>query len=367
LYKVEFKLIVYTTMTWQTSNTLFENQIRPEHPYFQEAFDFMKIWESGEQEFSLKTSGSSGTPKTITVLRKQLLSSARMTGDILELGSGTKALVCLNIRYIAGTMMLVRGMELGWEMTIEEPSLNPLLGLGQESVFDFVAMVPAQLMTCLQDKSTASRVNKLGKILIGGAPVDVSLLRKIEELSVPVYQSYGMTETVSHVALRRLNGDDAREDYQVLSDIHFGTDERSCLYVGGAVTNGELIQTNDIVEITSSKTFKWLGRADNIINSGGVKIILDKIDEVVAVVMYDLCISVSFFAWYQIDDKWGQKLILILEASEADLSAANLISEIRKRVSEYETPKHVYFVDRFEKTATDKIDKRRTAELLFNS
>jgi O-succinylbenzoic acid--CoA ligase len=351
-------------MIWHTNAILIQTQPAPEHPYFRQAYDFMISWLHGRQEFILHTSGSTGTPKDILIKRSQLSNSALMTGAALDLRSGTRALVCLNIGYIAGIMMLVRGMELDWELSITEPASNPLLDF-KEPDFDFVAMVPLQLSTCLSDERTGNHIDKLGKILLGGAPVGIQLQKQIDLLSIPVYQSYGMTETVSHVALRKLNGSEVENDYKVLPGITFGLDERGCLFFSGAVTNGEKIQTNDLAEITSENTFIWLGRSDNVINSGGVKIILDKVDEVVAAVLYDLGYENNFFSWFETDEKLGQKLILIIQKAGENIAVEMLLDEIRKRISTYETPKHVYFVEDFIKTPTDKIDKRRTALELF--
>ncbi|MCF2501762.1 AMP-binding protein [Dyadobacter sp. CY107] len=353
-------------MPWNTSITAIKTQQRPEHPYFGKAYDFMQSWLNGQQTFTLQTSGSTGDPKPIEVQRRQLVSSAQMTGKALDLGKETRALVCLNVNYIAGLMMLVRGMELDWEMTIIEPSANPLLDVAENAVFDFAALVPLQLLAILDNSNTEDQVSRLGKILLGGAPVNVSLQRKIEALNIPVFQSYGMTETVSHIALRRLNGKNFSEDYHFLPNIDFGTDERGCLQISGPVTNGEIVQTNDLVEI-SGNTFKWIGRADNVINSGGVKIVLDKIDASVGEVFYDLKITNAFFNWSVPDEKLGQKLVLIIEGPASVLGADGIIPEIRKRLSAYETPKHVYFVQHFSKTTTDKVDKRRTVQQLLAS
>lgn len=352
-------------MIWNTNAALIQTQSPPEEPYFRKAYDFMIAWQNGQSEFTLHTSGSTGIPKDILVNRKQLTSSARMTGQALDLGKGTRALVCLNVSYIAGIMMLVRGMELGWELSIVEPSSNPLSEF-TDPAFDFVAMVPLQLSTSLADDNTKRHISNVGKILLGGAPVGIQLQKQIDLLSIPVYQSYGMTETVSHVALRKLNCPEIENDYQVLPGIEFGLDERGCLFVSGTVTNGEKIQTNDLAEITSENTFNWLGRIDNVINSGGVKIVLDKVDEAVAEVFYDLGYENNFFSWFETDELLGQKLILIVQKTEETISGQMLIDEIRKGISTYETPKHVYFVDEFIKTPTDKIDKRRTALALFD-
>jgi O-succinylbenzoic acid--CoA ligase len=326
----------------------------------------MQSWLAGQQTFILQTSGSTGTPKPIEIKRGQLVSSAHMTGKALRHGNGTRALVCLNINYIAGLMMLVRGMELNWNITVVEPSSNPLSEVEENAIFDFAALVPLQLVAMLENPETADQLGRLGKVLLGGAPINVLLQRQIADLNIPVYQSYGMTETVSHIALRRLNGENGPEDYRFLPNINFGTDERGCLYIAGPVTNDEIVQTNDLVEI-SGNTFKWIGRADNVINSGGVKIVLDKVDAEVGEVFFDLNISNSFFSWFVEDEKLGQKLVLIIEGMENAQPPEQIISEIRKRLSAYETPKHVYFAQHFSKTTTDKVDKRRTVQQLLAS
>ena len=323
----------------------------------------MQEWIGGKENFHLRTSGSTGTPKTIVVTRQQLASSAAMTGEALGLGKGTRALVCLNVEYVAGLMMLVRGMELDWELFVVEPSANPLLGFDQDTQFDFAAMVPMQLISSLANPETAGPVNSLGKILLGGAPVSVSLIRQINELKIPVYQSYGMTETVSHIALRRINNEG--ENYQLLPGVEMGVDERGCLFVSGPMTRWEKVQTNDLVKMISETEFTWLGRFDNVINSGGVKIILDRIDEQIAQIFYDLNCKNLFFSWFQEDEKLGQKLILIVQRSEEHFSEKAVMEEIRKRLSTYEVPKHVYLADPFVKTETDKIDKRQTALMLL--
>ncbi|MCF2490971.1 AMP-binding protein [Dyadobacter sp. CY347] len=353
-------------MPWNTSITAIRTQDRPADPYFGKAYDFMQSWLNGQQTFTLQTSGSTGTPKPIEIDRNQLIASAQMTGKALDLGRGTRALVCLNVHYIAGLMMLVRGMELDWEMTIIEPSANPLLEFDSHAEFDFTALVPLQLTAILENPQTEKQIERLGKILLGGAPVNVTLQREIEALTIPIYQSYGMTETVSHIALRRLNGAKSSEDYHFLPNIDFGTDERGCLHISGPVTNGGVVQTNDLVEI-SGNTFKWIGRADNVINSGGVKIVLDKIDERVGEVFYEFKIHNAFFNWSVPDEKLGQKLVLVIEGTENALPVDQIILKIRKRLSAYETPKHVYFVQHFSKTTTDKVDKRHTVQQLLAS
>jgi O-succinylbenzoic acid--CoA ligase len=349
---------------WHTNINQLLAEPRPSDAYLANAYDFMQLWITGTEHFTLQTSGSTGTPKVINITRSQMASSAAMTGQALQLGSGTRALVCLNTNYVAGLMMLVRGLELNWELTIVQPVSNPIQDLRQE--FDFTALVPMQLMACLENDSTRPHVSDLGKILLGGAPVSLTLRNEIEKLQQPVFQSYGMTETVSHVALRRLNGKDHIELYTLLPSVQAGKDDRDCLWVAGPMTNQEMIQTNDLVEFESENSFRWLGRADNVINSGGVKIILDRIDEVVSGILYEIGESAALFSWHEPDEKLGQKLVLFIESERPKLDSEMVIKEIRKHLSAFEIPKHVYFVDRFLKTQTDKIDRRLTASTFFN-
>ncbi|KAA0993099.1 AMP-binding protein [Dyadobacter aurulentus] len=332
---------------------------QPEDAYLAKVHDFMRAWKTGQAEFVLHTSGSTGTPKPIHVFRNQLISSALATGEALNLGAGTRALVCLNVNYIAGLMMLVRGMELNWQLTVIEPSSNPLLDVDDAAEFDFTALVPLQLANILENQLTKNRTGSMGKVLLGGAPVGIRLLNEISGIGIPVFQSYGMTETVSHIALRKLNFPEAEEHYTFLPGLHFGVDERGCLFVSGAVTRNEIVQTNDLVEINGT-TFKWLGRADHVINSGGVKIVLDQVDAIVAQTFFDLEIANAFFSWYINDEKLGQKLVLLVEGKPLTIAAHLILDEIRKRSSAYETPKHIYFADEFAKTPTGKVDKRRS-------
>ncbi len=352
---------------WTTHRERILQEPIPTDPYFQSVYDFAKAWLDGQETFTVTTSGSTGTPKEITLSRTQMAVSARMTGQFLQLTEGTRALICLNVNYIAGMMMLVRGLDLGWRMTIVSPSSNPLLKVPQASIFDFVALVPMQLTAILQNEETVGRVGDLGKILLGGAPVSEILLREIQDIERPVYQSYGMTETVSHVALRRLNDDTQREDYQVLPGIEFDVDARACLNLRGAVTNHEPVQTNDLVEITSPNTFRWLGRADSVINSGGVKISLDKIDKVVGEVLQEMGVATEYFCWHEPDEKLGQKLVVFLEGKSTVLRPKELVEKISARVKRYESPKAVYFAKQFIKTPTAKIDKIATAQQHLNA
>lgn len=345
---------------WKTNKFKILNEPPPNDPYLKKAYIFMIKWLEGLEFMNLKTSGSTGITKSICITRSQFELSAKMTGSAFGIGKGAIALVCLNIDYIAGMMMLIRGLELDWELYIVAPSANPFLAFAENVSFDFVAMVPMQLESVLENEASLEYLKNIKMILLGGAPVSVQLIKKIQKTNNSVYLSYGMTETVSHIALRELNPNEST-DYQAFSEVEIGIDERGCLNIIGAITNQKLIQSNDMVTITSKNRFKWIGRADNVINSGGIKIVLDQVDLKVGEVFDKLNITHPYFSWYEEDAVLGQKLILFLEGVSNYELENKIIFELSVVLSKYETHKGVYFVQNFEKTNTEKIDKGKTA------
>jgi O-succinylbenzoic acid--CoA ligase len=329
----------------------------PTDPYFRQAWEFCQLYSSGKQAFILHTSGSTGEPKPIVLTRAQMQASARMTQKALHLKCGQRALVCLNVAYIAGTMMLVRGMDLGLTMYVVAPSSQPFAELPDDLPIDFMAVVPLQLQTLLETQQH-DRLNTLDVMIVGGAPVNSALLSQIQQLSVPVFSTYGMTETVSHIALQKLNGANASASYTLLEGIEATTDERECLRLRGAVTNHEWIQTNDVVVFTDTTHFQIIGRADNIINSGGVKIQLEKVERAIEQIWNR---PERYFVWWQPDEKLGQKLVLVIENAEA-VHKESLKDKLQLLLNPYEIPREVYHAKKFVETSTGKVDKRRTFE-----
>ena len=338
----------------------FKDLPLPNSEYDQKVFDFCEYWLAGQQEFILKTSGSTGEPKPIILTRFQMEASARLTGKIFQLKPYDKALVCLNVNYIAGIMMLVRGMVLGLELTIIEPNSNPLENLANQD-FDFAAFVPLQLQKMLENESQIENLNKMKAIIVGGAAVNEVLEKEIQQLEVPVYSTYGMTETVSHIAIRRLNGVNRSNNFSVLEGVKIGIDSRNCLNIIADASNNELIQTNDIVEIINENEFKLIGRFDNIINSGGVKIQLEKVEKI----FEEFITEKRFFDFGIDDEKLGQKLILVVETDYlANNNKDILIKKAQDKVAKYEIPKQIFTINSFSETPTGKIDKKATINRL---
>lgn len=320
-----------------------------------ETISFIEAWLSDQQTFLLKTSGSTGAPKEITLTRQQLATSAHRTINKLKLSEKNTALVCLDTKYIAGKMMLVRALEANMKIIAVEPSSNPIKDLNEQA--NFAAFVPLQLDEIFKDKGSIETLNRFQSIIIGGAAVSYSLLEKIKLLSCDVYATYGMTETVSHIALQKLNGADAQDSFEVFPDIKINVDERDCLVIELPGFREPII-TNDLVKIIDDSHFKILGRYDNIINSGGVKLIPETIEKKLSSLL-----NQSLFVAGVNDDRLGQKLVLIVEGKEVpDLSTL-----VKQSLSTYEVPKEIIYVTAFIRTETQKINRQKTLEKVLKS
>jgi len=332
----------------------------PLNGYEAKVLELLRQWLTGAQEFGLRTSGSTGQPQLIVLKRRQLAASAARTGDYFDLGPGDRALVCLNCEFIGGKMMLVRGLERRMHLTIVEPHADPFYFVPADAAFDFAAFVPLQLRAVLA-AGRAERLNKMRAILVGGAGVEPSLLAEIQKLKVPVYLTYGMTETASHMALRRLNGPQASAHYRVLPGLHLGQDERGCLTVRGDVTDDQLIVTNDRIELLDKHTFDWLGRVDFVINSGGVKVQAEKVELVLDVALAELGQSRRAFVTGQPDERLGQAVTAYVEGESLSPAAERkLLGLLAERLGKYEVPKAVRYVPAFRATASGKLDRAAT-------
>lgn len=331
--------------------------------YEARVLEFVRQWLTGTQEFGLRTSGSTGAPQLITLRRRQLEASARRTGDFFDLGPGDRALVCLNCEYIGGQMMLVRGLERNLHLTVVEPHADPFAHVAPDAEFNFAAFVPLQLRAMLA-AGRAPRLDAMRALLVGGAAVETDLLREVQALRVPVHHTYGMTETASHVALRRLNGPGATTHYRVLPGIAAGQDERGCLTLRGDVTDDQLVVTNDRVHLLpDAHAFEWLGRADFVINSGGVKVQAEKVELVLEVALAELGHARRAFVAGQPDARLGEAVTAFVEGPPLPAPAERqLLALLAARLDRYERPRQLRFVPEFRQTASGKLDRRATAQ-----
>ncbi len=352
-------------LAWQSdSDSLSDNQ--------RAALDFCQRWLSGAQEFVVHTSGSTGAPKPISLRREQMIASARATGEALRLAAGMSALVCLPVRYIAGQMMLARGLVLGLAMTLVEPASDPLVSLPVDAAFDFTAVVPLQLQTLLDGPpGYQERLNGMHAILVGGATISAALEQRVQALTAPVYHTYGMTESATHVALRRLNGPQASPSFHPLPGVAIDSDGRGCLRVKGPMTLDRWLQTNDLVELAGANlqpatsnlqpgTFRWLGRYDNVINSGGVKVQVEAVEAAVdqAWLALGLAERRRFVAGLP-DERLGQAVTLVIEGEPlGGDEERTLLAETRRRLDPFVQPRRVLYRAQLSETPTGKIDRR---------
>ncbi len=334
----------------------------PEDPYIQKARSLCLDWLDGKDTYMLPTSGSTGPPRQIAVHADQLRASVHATSNALSLYAGARVLACLNIEYVAGFMMLIRAMELDWKVTLVPPSSNPLLLLPEGSGFDFTALVPMQLYEMVSNPETSHRVKELGKILLGGVGLTRSQIEVFKKLEQEVYLGYGMTETVSHVALQRISGTVPGRFY-LAGDLDFGTDERGCLYFNGAVTGNEVVQTNDLATVfAEERAFLLHGRIDNVVNSGGIKIQLEEMESQIGELLTANQLRSDFFLWKIPDERLGNALVLVVEG-EPELEE-KIWAILGKGVDRLKRPRKIYFTRSFLRTGSDKTDKYRTFELL---
>jgi O-succinylbenzoic acid--CoA ligase len=314
---------------------------------------FCKSWLNEQSNFTIHTSGSTGSPKEIILKREAMEASARMTIQALSLKSTDTSLVCLDTKYIAGQMMLVRSLLLGMNIIAVEPTANPLALINQK--VNFTALVPYQLESVLEQ--SPSKLDQVRCAIIGGAVLSNSQKEKLGKSKCAFYATYGMTETISHIALQKLNGEGSQDYFTALENIRLRLDERGCLCIKAGHLDNEII-TNDLVELIDSKKFKWLGRIDNVINSSGIKIIPEKLEAIFEKIFESIKLTNRFFIAALPDEKLGQRAVIICEGFPLSSYVQQLIiEEAGKVLGKYELPKEFKFVEKFTETVTGKINR----------
>jgi O-succinylbenzoic acid--CoA ligase len=319
-------------------------------------FQFIRLWLQGEQTFRIATSGSTGKPKVISVLRSQMVESSLRTAQKINLQKNTTALVCIDTRYIGGMMMLARSLTIGLPIMAVAPVANPLIKIPVDKCVQFTALVPYQVQAILESKHP-HLLNGLDTLLIGGAHLSEALRSKLDRFQVDCFETYGMTETVSHVALRRVNGNSKLQHFETLPGIEISQDDRGCLKVSADFLGGPIV-TNDLVEITGPQTFRWAGRWDRVINSGGVKVMPEKIEGALERIFAEHQFHHRFFIAALPDERLGSKVVLVLEGvhfSSEPLERS--LEALKAAVKPYEFPKELYSNPSFVDTGSQKVDR----------
>lgn len=326
---------------------------------------FCKQWLTGVQEFTFTTSGSTGAPKATVASRKHMMASAHATIAALQLTPNEHVFLCISAKMIGGAMMLVRALELGCDITIVQPSSNPFDYLTNNHSYTFASFVPMQVYEVQTDTSIAEKLNGFNHILLGGAPANKGTLQALANLRVAVWQTYGMTETLSHIALKRVGVD---QYYTALPGVKLKKDERNCLCIEAEVTDNQWLLTNDVVNLIDDTHFELLGRIDDVINSGGIKIFSYDVEHAIITKMNELEMPPKpMFVCRKPDEKYGEAVVVIMLGEPLpDTIIQELINYCKETLGKYAAPKHFYFVREFEKLESGKLDKKSTLNKLLN-
>lgn len=343
------------------------NAIQSETKFDEEVVGFLKDWFSQSDTVEVQTSGSTGKPKIFRIEKQRMLNSAKLTCDFLNLRQGNTALLCLPVQYISGKMMVVRSILRGLKLTIVPPSIHPLENF--HNPIDFCAMTP------LQVENSLTKVNQVQKLIIGGAAVSDRLEEQLNGKTTKIYETYGMSETLSHIALKEINP--KAEVYFTLFDgIEISRDSRNCLKINAPQLNPRLLQTNDIVEIPDPKHFRFLGRADNVINSGGAKIYPEVLEGLLKKQIQNEIVFLG-----SPDETYGQKLILVIEqkSTKTDGKSAknqqtpdadrNKLRDIVLNFpfeKSYFKPKEILFVPKIPRTPNGKVNRPKLLKTCLN-
>lgn len=322
-------------------------------------YKFINEWLDENPTIQAQTSGTTGTPKTILLQKNKMIASALKTGEYFNLKKNEKALLCLSSDYIAGKMMIVRAFVLGLNLVLVEPTGNPLKNTDFDKI-DFAAMVPLQALNSFQNKKELQQFRKIKKTIIGGGVVSKTLLNLLQKEENNFYATYGMTETITHIAVKRLNGNEVGDFYETLDNVEITVDTRGCLTIDAPdVAEGKVI-TNDLVKIISPTKFKWLGRYDNIINTGGVKVIPENVEALLSKYL-----ERKFFITSQPDEVLGERIILIIEGAVFSQNKnEELSSFMRNNLTKFSIPKAIFFIEKFIETDSGKVKRAATKELL---
>ncbi|ACY40292.1 O-succinylbenzoate-CoA ligase [Blattabacterium sp. (Blattella germanica) str. Bge] len=311
-------------------------------------FSFLKKWYDNESVLKVSTSGTTGSPKTIFLKKKHMFERAIKTVEFLKLTKrGVRGLLCLSPDFIASKMFLVRAIIFKWKVYCVPPSSNPLKNI--KEYFDITSMVPMQVFFSLK------YLEYVKILLIGGYSVSDFLEKKLQNISTICYETYGMTETLGHIALRKINGSNKSSFYKSFQDIHLSIDERSCL--GIFYPCDSFIQTNDIVSMISSDEFTCIGRYDNVINSGGIKIIPELIEK-----NMNFFIHRRFFISSIPDKILGEKIVLIIEGSPFQFEYPEFFFNGKNK---FYKPKNIFFIPHFIENSLGKLRRKEIMKKLI--
>ena len=301
--------------------------------------DFIAEWRSDCPYVIAHTSGSTGAPKEIRLLKDDMRASARATNHRFGITRDSVLACPLSVDYIAGKMMHVRALEAGCRI-IQLPISNHLEI--NESI-DLLAIVPSQVESLLSIENASERIKN---VIIGGAPLSDVLAARICQAGINAYATYGMTETCSHVALAEITGGESH--FKAMPDITFRTDDRGCLVIDAPEFSFKTLTTNDIVKILGPTEFQWLGRFDNVINSGGIKIFPETLEKEIT-----RWVNRPFYITSEKNSKWGEVPVIVFEGEQSE--EKEIIGLLRTKLDHRRCPARAYAVTSLPRTSNGKL------------
>ncbi len=313
-----------------------------------EWLDFLDEWYAPDDSIVVHTSGSTGKPKPIRLSKEFVAASARRTLLYFGLKENDRILHCLPSRYIAGKLMVVRSLIGKLDLHVADPS-NDFHLLDTES-FSFAAMVPNQVTGILDSKNGINRLQQIKKLLIGGSSVPAPLQERLRTISTEVCSSYAMTETATHIAIRRINGEGVDNYYHCMEGIRVSLSEAGCLMISVPGLDEEYLQTTDLAELIDEKTFRVLGRADHVIISGGIKFSPERLEEKLGNVIVQ-----PFMISSLPDDKLGEQIVLLIEGNENPEAIPTIKELCLQHLDRYEQPRQIRFIPRLPRTPNGKL------------
>lgn len=322
-------------------------------PFANDLSSFLKEWFNDSPHILVQTSGSTGTSKKMLVEKSRMLQSARFTCSFLGLKTRDSALLCMNLKYIGAKMVVIRSLLAGLNLIQVEASGYPLK---DTEATDFAAMTPLQVYNSLQDPEQKEKLRQIRHLIIGGGTIDSQLAKELANFPNTVWSTYGMTETLSHIALRPINGEKASEWYIPFKGVTVSLSEEQTLIISAPLVTKEVLKTNDIAEINKKGHFRILGRRDNIINSGGVKIQIEEVES-----LLKSGIFTNFIITSAPDPKFGEIVILLVKEGEYTISELKSISQSSLPI--YWQPKHIFLIKSIPHTETNKPDRGRAKEI----
>ncbi len=317
-------------------------------PWEKAIFNFILEWFNDEDHVVVHTSGSTGEPHELRLSKELMKASARLSAEYFNMNAGNDVLLCLPAAYIAGKMVIVRAFTIGFNLNWVEPSINPLLKIDRS--FHLTSFTPMQVDEML--RSSLEKFERIEKILVGGGPISAALDQRLRETKNAVYATYGMTETISHVAVRKVNAPGTL--FHALPGVKFSVDDDSCLIISAMHIDAKAIKTNDVVQLVGPYSFNFLGRIDNVINCGGIKLYPEKIENQISTLLQS-----DFYLWKKSDDAMGEKMVLYIEGEPySDTEILRLKSSLKLLLNTFEIPREILFTPQFDRTETGKVIRK---------